>query len=440
MNRDRASAILSLGLPIIGGMTSLTLFNLVDTLMVGQLGTAALAGVGVGSFANFMCVAIVMGLSAGVQAMASRRQGEGRIEETAVPLNAGLILALAIALPATVLLLVVAADMFAVINADPAVIELGVPYFEARLVAMAGVGINFAFRGFWNGIGHTTVYLRTLVVMQLCNVVLNYGLIFGNLGMPELGTTGAGVGTAIATYIGSATYLWMGWRRARGRGFLAAVPTRRTMITIVGLALPSSIQQVAFATGFTALFWIVGQVGTAEVAAANVLVNLTLVMILPGLGLGLAAASLVGQSLGAGDAADAHRWGWDVVKVAAVVMATLGLPMALFPDLVLSAFLRDPATLDLARLPLRLVGLTVVADSVGMVLQNALLGAGAVRPSMRVSITTQWLFFLPAAWVVGPVLGYGLLGIWLCQAGWRILQAVLMAWLWQRRRWTEVQV
>ena len=440
MDRTRVSAILLLGLPIVGGMTSQTLFNLVDTAMVGQLGTDALAAVGVGGFVNFLSVALVMGLSAGGQAMASRRKGEGREAETAVPLNGGLVLALILALPAMAVLMAFAGDIYALVNEDPKVIALGVPYFEARLFALLGVGINFAFRGFWNGIGLSMVYLRTLIVMQLSNIVLNYGLIFGAFGLPEMGTTGAGVGSAIATYIGAATYLWMAWRRARPLGFLAAMPTRETMVTMVRLSLPSSLQQVFFAGGLTALFWIVGQVGTAEVAAANVLINLTLVIILPGLALGLAAASLVGQALGAGDPVDAHRWGWDVVKVAAVVMAALGLPMAVVPELILSIFITDADTRALAIPPLRLVGIVIAIDSIGMVLQNALLGAGAVRTVMTVSIATQWGVFLPVAWLVGPQLGYGLFGIWVCQTGWRVLHSSILAMFWQRRAWTKIKV
>jgi len=440
VDRTRVSAILLLGLPIVGGMTSQTLFNLVDTAMVGQLGTDALAAVGVGGFVNFLSVALVMGLSAGGQAMASRRKGEGREAETAVPLNGGLVLALILALPAMAVLMAFAGDIYALVNEDPKVIALGVPYFEARLFALLGVGINFAFRGFWNGIGLSMVYLRTLIVMQLSNIVLNYGLIFGAFGLPEMGTTGAGVGSAIATYIGAATYLWMAWRRARPLGFLAAMPTRETMVTMVRLSLPSSLQQVFFAGGLTALFWIVGQVGTAEVAAANVLINLTLVIILPGLALGLAAASLVGQALGAGDPVDAHRWGWDVVKVAAVVMAALGLPMAVVPELILSIFITDADTRALAIPPLRLVGIVIAIDSIGMVLQNALLGAGAVRTVMTVSIATQWGVFLPVAWLVGPQLGYGLFGIWVCQTGWRVLHSSILAMFWQRRAWTKIKV
>ena len=440
MTRARLSTILTLALPIIGGMTSQTLFNLVDTAMVGRLGSDALAGVGVGGFASFMCVAIVMGLSASVQAMSSRRKGEGRLSETAVPLNGGLMIALVVGVPVSAALFVLTPDLFPLLNGDAAVIAAGVPYLQARLLGMAGVGMNFAFRGYWNGISQSRVYLQTLLVMHVVNIPLNYVLIFGELGFPALGTAGAGIGTMVSTFVGTITYFWIAWRRARPSGFMTRLPRRETMLTMLQLAVPSSIQLFFFAAGFTAMFWIVGLVGTKEVAAANVLINLVLVAILPGLALGLAAASLVGQALGAGDPHAAHRWGWDVAKVAAVIMGSLGVPALLFPELILGVFLHDPETLAMARTPLRITSATIVVEALGTVLMNAMLGAGAARTVMVASIAIQWVLFLPIAFLVGPTLGLGLIGIWTCQVGWRITQAVVFTGLWQRRKWADIQV
>jgi MATE family multidrug resistance protein len=440
LDRSRLAAILDLALPIIGGMASQNLFNLVDTAMVGRLGPVALAAVGVASFTTFMCMAVVMGLSAGVQAMASRRKGEGRLAETAVPLNGGIVIALCVSIPLSAALIWAAPALFPILNADADVVSEGVPYLQARLVGMAALGVNMAFRGFWNGVGLSGVYLRTLVVMHASNIALNYVLIFGALGAPALGTLGAGIGSAAATYIGAATYMWLAWRRARPNGFLAGLPRRATIATMLRVSVPSSVQQLFFAGGFTALFWIVGRVGTAEVAAANVLINVMLIAVLPGLGFGLAAASLVGQALGAGDAADARRWGWDVVKVAAAVMAVLGLPMLAVPEAILSVFLHEPETLALARAPLRLVGATIAIEGVGMVLVNALAGAGATRQVMAATITLQWLAFLPLAYLVGPGLGLGLIGIWACQVAYRAVQALVMTGLWRRGRWAEIEV
>jgi putative MATE family efflux protein len=438
--RSRLRVVLALALPIIAGMASQNVLNLVDTAMVGAVGPTARAAVGIGGFASFMAVAAITGLSIGVQAMAARRTGEGRLAVAAVPLNGGLLLALVLALPLSALLIWQAPVFFPYLNADPAVIAAGVPYVQARLVCMVAVGMNFAFRGYWNGVGRSMIYMRTLLVMNAANVVFNYVLIFGKFGFPALGALGAGIGTSAATILGTIYYLYLGLSHARGNGFLAAWPDREGLWTMLRLAVPTSIQQFFFAAGFTLLFWIIGRIGTLEVAVSNVLVNLALVLILPGLALGFAAASLVGQALGRGEPEDARRWAWDVVKVALAVMGVLALPMILMPDLILAAFLHQPETVTLGRLPLRIVGAMALIDAVGMVLLHALSGAGATRQTMVVSVSIQWFLFLPAAWLAGPVLGLGLVGIWSCFIAYRALQAAVLVALWRRGRWARIKL
>lgn len=440
MDRSRARVVLALALPIIGGMVSQNVLNLVDTAMVGSLGDAALAAVGMGSFANFMAQAFITGLSSGVQAMSARRKGEERLDVMAVPLNGGLLLAVLLALPLTALLLWQAPALFAALNDDPAVQQHGVPYLQVRLLGMAGIGMNFAFRGYWNGVNRSRLYLNTLLIMHTCNIALNYTLIYGHFGFPALGTTGAAIGTTVSTYVGTLTYFLLGLRHARLAGFLRGLPDQGTIRTMLRLAVPTGIQQFFFAAGYTLLFWIVGQVGTRELAAANVLINVTLVAILPGIALGIAAASLVGQALGRRDPADASRWGWDVVQVAMVGLMLLALPMIVAPDLVLGAFLHDPETLAVGRLPLQLTGAFMFLDAVGLVLLNAMLGAGATRSVLLVSTSLQWLLFLPAAYVIGPVLGLGLVAIWCAQIGQRALQAIIFAWLWRGGSWAKIEV
>ena len=126
--------------------------------------------------------------------------------------------------------------------------------------------------------------------------------------------------------------------------------------------------------------------------------------------------------------------------VAIVLMSTLALPMVLTPDLVSSIFLHDEATRELARWPMRLVGLIMPIEAVGFVLMHALLGAGDARRVMLVSIIVQWVLFLPFAWVIGPVLGFGLLGVWLWQGLTRAGQAAVFLVSWESRKWQHVEV
>jgi MATE family multidrug resistance protein len=440
LERRRIWTILALALPIIGGMVSQNVLNLVDTAMVGTLGPAALAAVGMGSFANFMAMAFIMGLSAGVQAISARRLGEGRTGETASPLNAGLLIAFVVGVPWSLLLFSFADRLFPLLVQDPDVVALGVPYFQARLVGMTAIGMNFAFRGFWNGISESKRYLQTLIVMHVCNVILNWLLIFGHLGLPALGSTGAGIGTAISTYIGTAIYIGLAFRHARPLGFLRGSIGRSTVASMVKLSVPAGLQNFFFAAGMTALFWIIGRIGTPELAASNVLVQLLLVAILPGVGFGLAAASLVGQALGRGDRDDAVRWGWDVSRLAMLLVGGGALVGLVFPDLLLGIFLHDDHTIELARFPLRLIGATMTIETLGGVLLNALLGAGASRLVMKVSVALQWVLFLPAAYVLGPVMGFGLSAVWTGQVVYRSLQALVFALIWRSRIWIDVEV
>lgn len=442
MEKSRLRQILSLALPIIVGMVSQNVLNLVDTAMVGHLDNPnpALAAVTMGGFANFMCMALLLGISSGVQATASRRKGEEKFDRMAVSLNAGILLVLLIAPFWSALLVIIIPDYYHYFNSDPEVIEMGVPYLQARVMSITFIACNFAFRGYWNGVNLSHLYMKTLVSIHAVNIFLNWVLIYGNLGAPSYGAAGAGIASALSTVVGTIIYIFLGRKYAGNNGFLKVKPMRSEFSTLVRLSLPNGIQQVFFAAGFVTLFWIIGKVGTLEAAAAGVLINVTMVAILPGIGLGLSSATLVGQALGRKDLADAHRWGWDVVKVGLIVLTILGLPMLFLTDMVLFPFLKDPATKELALTPLKLVGATIGLEGIGLILMNALLGAGASKRVMATSIFMQWVIFLPGAYFIGPILGYGLLHIWAWQLVYRGLLSVAFAIIWQRKRWAQIQV
>ncbi|MCA9636848.1 MAG: MATE family efflux transporter, partial [Myxococcales bacterium] len=329
---------------------------------------------------------------------------------------------------------------FDFLSSDPEVSAIGIPYWKARIFALVAVGMNFAFRGYWNGVNRSGLYLRTLLVMHAVNIFLNWVLIFGHLGMPALGATGAGIGTTCSLWIGTLYYVFLGRRYAGEAGFLRGIPSRETLRSMLRLSVPSGIQQLFFAAGMTALAWIVGKVGTDELGAVNVLLNVTMVALLPGLGLGIVAASLVGQALGRGEPDEARRWGWDVVQVGVILLGSLGLPMLLVPDAILAIFIHEPHVIEVARMPLQISGATIAVEGLGAVLLNALIGAGDTRRVMVVSVIMQWLCFLPAAFVIGPTLGYGLVGVWLANAGYRAVQAAIFAGLWRGGKWATIKV
>jgi len=286
----------------------------------------------------------------------------------------------------------------------------------------------------------TGVYLRTLLMMHAVNIFLNWVLIFGNLGAPELGVYGAGLATTISIYFGTALYFFFALRHAKDKGFLQAIPTRDTLWQQFKLSLPSSLQQVFFAAGLVTLVWIVGRIGTAEVAAVNVLMTFHITAILPAFGIALAATTLVGNALGKKDVDDAALWGWNcsvLTFIYGLFMSIVLIPLA-YP--ILGIFLTNPETREMAHLPMILWALMIAFDTMGMVLMNALIGAGDTRRSMWISVLWQWVFFLPLAYLAGPVLGYGLLGVWIVNALYRTGQAINTAMAWHARKWTEIKI
>ncbi len=440
MDVARRNRILGLALPIVGGMVSQNLLNIVDTAMVGFLGDSALAAVGLGGFVVFMCQALILGISTGVQSTAARKKGEGRVDRAAAILNTALLFVLVVAPIFSLILIQIVPTLFPYLNSDASVIERGIPYLEWRLGAIVFVGMNFAFRGYWNALDMSRVYMTTLILMHSCNIILNYVLIFGKFGAPAYGVEGAGMASAISMAIGTAIYFVLGCKHAARDGFLKRVATRQETSSLVRISLPAGLQQLFFSAGLVAMFWIIGKIGTPELAAANVLITVLLFAILPGLAMGIACATLVGQALGRKEPEDAYQWAWDVAKVTAVLLTVLGIPLWLIPDLVSSIFIHNPETRELARWPMRLVGLTMPIEAMVFVFMHALLGAGDARRVMTVGIGSQWLLFLPLAYLFGPGLGFGLFTIWLLQGSSRALSAFMYVTMWRGRHWQRIVV
>jgi len=439
-DRERRRRVWSIALPIMGGMMSQNVLNLVDIGMVGRLGDSALAATGVGGFSNYLAISFIIGLSAGVQALAARRLGEGREDETAIPLNGGLILSLIIGIPACVLLILATPSAFGLLTDDPAVRELGIPYLQVRILGMVAVGMNFSFRGYWSAIHLTGVYLRTLLIMHAINIFLHWVLIFGNLGAPALGVFGAGLSTTISLYIGTLLYFYFALRHARDKGFMHRLPSRQTLWKQFQLSLPSSLQQLFFSAGVVGLLWIVSRIGTAEIAALNVLMTFHITAILPAFGIALAAMTLVGNALGRGDVDDAAAWGWNCAALTLVYGVVLSLVVIPLAEPILGVFLTNPETRRLAYLPMVLWALMIGFDTAGMVLMNALIGAGDTRRSMWISVIWQWVIFLPLAYLAGPILGLGLVGVWAVNGVYRVGQAITCSRQWAGRKWAGIEI
>ncbi|MFG1491136.1 MATE family efflux transporter, partial [Oceanospirillum sp. HFRX-1_2] len=179
---QRQREILKLALPLIGGMLSQSLINLVDSAMVGALGSTALAAAGIAGYTAFVITALILGISSAVQSSTAYFYGAKCKKSQHKTLNAGLILAFLLCLPLIAFFYPITGLLLSYINYDGAVVELAEPYLNWRVVGLLAVGLNLVFRGYWNGVHHSKIYFKTIVFIHLSNIAISYLLIYGKLG------------------------------------------------------------------------------------------------------------------------------------------------------------------------------------------------------------------------------------------------------------------
>jgi MATE family, multidrug efflux pump len=436
----RVRTISALAFPAGLALGLTTIMSLIDLAMVGRLGTHAVAAVGLAVFSNTFVLSFVMGIAPAVQGLVARRRGAGSTEPNCLPLNAGLLIALLVGAPLTILCYVFAPLLFSVISSDAEVTRVGVPFLQTLYTGIIAVGMLCAFRGYWYGMEKPKVNMVIIFYMICLNIVGNYILIFGKLGAPALGATGAAISTVVALYVGVIINFALVYSRFRKDGFLSARPQRSLLARVFNMGLPATMQEFFYSAGYITFFWIVGQVGTTDLAAANVLVRITMTLVLLAMSLATASATLVSKTVGEGDLEGAAQWGWDAGKLGVIVISLLGLPLFLFPELVLSIFLSDPHAISIAVIPLRLVAATTGVGSLIYIFAYTLYSVGDGKRVVMISFSTQWLFFLPAAWIVGPYLKYGLLQIWLVQMIYGVLATALITTIWAGGRWKKIKI
>ncbi len=413
--RELSSRVWRLAGPVVIGMVSQTLLNVVDTAMVGRLGAVALAAAGLGGVVSWGIIGSIGELYIGTQAISARRYGEKRKREAGKTLDNALLIALVAGVITSVLINYLVGRFFFVFSEDPAVVAQGRGYVTFRLLGALPYMIIMAHRGFFNGIGETQLHMRVAILINALNVGFNYVFIFGHFGAPAMGTAGAGLASALGTFCGMVFFLVisMVYRGRNDYGYYATANIQRSILgRLLQLSGLSAMRVFLAMMGFSAFSAIVARLGTVEMAATNVVLTIISMSFLPGAGFGIASASLIGQKLGEGDPDGAEEYGWEAVRLGVLVMGAFGLAFLLFPELLMRFFTQDPRVIEAGKLALRLMGVVQVFDAVGMVLGGSLEGAGMNRFVMLAEISVNWLVFLPATYLFAFVFGWGLTGAW----------------------------
>jgi MATE family multidrug resistance protein len=441
---SRSKQLLLLAGPIVLGMSSQIILNLVDTAMVGRVGHQAQAAAGLGGFAFWMLANLLLGLGTGVQTLCSRRHGEGRPDAAGAVLDVSLVLCFVVALPMGWLLAQTAGALFNAATSDPVIAEEGTTYLAIRMMGLGAVVANYCYRGFYNGVGRPFIYMTSLALIQVINIFLNWVFIFGNLGARPMGVEGAALASVLAAVFGVVFYsivtvvfsdIRQVFRPLRFRNLFSVGPRR-----LIQISWPDSLRGVLVMTAFFVFLELHEGLGSREAAAGAVLVNIASAGYLIALGFGLACATLVGRNLGKGDPAEARRMVWLGVRMAAAVLLLPALALGLFAPGILGVFTLDQLVVEVATSALRLFALAAIVDVLPVVLVYSLLGAGATRWVAGVQIAQQYLVMLPLAWLLAYPLDLGVLGLWIAMVISRALLTVLAVPKFQGSSWESIKV
>lgn len=441
--RRLLAVITSLATPVVLAQLSQTLMGLVDTIMVGRLGETALAAVGV---ATLLFSATAMSLKAvevAVQTYTAHRIGEGRDDEVGAVLATGIGAACLVGALFMAVGMVWPDRLMGWVAANDAMREMGTGYVRWRYAGMLPLLVFFLVKAMFDGVGWTRIGMWIGIGMNLLNVFLNWMLIFGKLGAPELGVQGAALASTLSAAAAALTVVVWSLRpslRKRFRVLCRSNFQPRLIVPFLRIAWPPALQTLANLAAVLVLFWILGRIDVIAVAAGNIVLRIAALSFMPGFGVGAAVQTLVGQSLGRRDRAGARRAAWGGVGLAVVFMGIFGVAFLIVPGLFMRVFTDSPELIAAGSPILRLMGWVQIADAVGLTLAGALRGAGWTRQVMLADLITGFGLMPLLAYLFGIVLGGGLLGAWLALLVWFTLYAVVMTVMFLRGRWEEVRI
>ncbi|NNE68122.1 MAG: MATE family efflux transporter [Pyrinomonadaceae bacterium] len=435
-------AVFLLAVPMILEMIMESIFAVVDVFFVGRLGPNAVAIVGLTESMMFIIYAVAMGIGVGGMAMVSRRIGEKDRDGAARSATHAIYLGLIAAAAMGVIAAVFAPTFLGLLGAEPEVIEEGSLF--ARLMLGGNIVVVFLFllNSIFRGAGDAAVAMRVLWTANILNCILDPLLIFGVGPFPELGVTGAAVATLTGRGVGvllAFYYLFYGAKHFTIRKVHWKFETDR-FGRLIKLSRVAVLQFLIGTTSWLGLMRVVSSFGSEAVAGYTIAIRIIIFGLLPAIGLANAAATLVGQNLGAGQPERAEKSVWKSALYNAIFQTSIGALFVIFAAPICGIFTSDPEVLLHATDGLRIISYGFLFYAVGMVLETSFNGAGDAWTPTYLNMFIFWLFEVPLAYVLAHWAGMGPHGVyWSITIAFSAL-AVASAILFRRGKWKKVEV
>ena len=414
-NPSEFRTLFSLSAPLAIAQLGMMTMGVVDTMMVARIGVAELAAVAIATSWAWSSSSLFQGIVQGMDPLVSQAHGAGDGEAAALALQRGLLIATVVSIP-LMGLWVMTGPALLWLGQDPAVAELAQSYMLARLPSAIGFNLFVALRQYLAGRTIMRPAMWVMLVGNLFNVVLNWGLIFGHFGLPELGLQGAGLATGITNvFLPLALWIWSrhfgllegAWRRWDRLSFDA-----RGLYRYLKLGFPVGLQLALEANAFTVGMIMVGWIGVVELAAHQVVINMASFTFMLPLGVSIASSVRIGNLIGARRGDRLQESCRTAFAMGGGVMVLAALIFVVFRNVLPLIYLEEFAVVSLAASLLPIAGAFQIADGIQVVGGGLMRGMGRPKAGAIVNLLGFYVIGLPLAWVLAFPMGLGVVGIW----------------------------
>ena len=440
--RGGVGEVAYLAFPVVVQTISETIMQLIDSAMVGRLGATELGAIGFAGIWVWTLFVPFTGTAQGVQTFVSRHDGA----DEQLRCGPWIWQAIWLLVPAMCVWMFAVALIFplliAVIGPSPGLASAAVDYGYARLPGGPAVVANFVLIAFFRGIGDTRTPLFAVLGGIVVNIVLAYALIFGELGLPQLGVAGAGVAMSGGSWTILVLLSLAAFRRSMRRRYHTQPcrPEREAIGRFLRTSAPIGGQWLLDMTTFAIFGSIVARMGDVSMAASQAMLQLLSVSFMQAFALSLAAGTLVGRYIGARDLDASERSYRSAQRLALGLAALVAVLFTSAPEALLGIFTRDPRVLELARPLLALGAFFQVVDAIGIVAGGSLRGAGDTTWPFAVQATLAWALRLPAVYVAAIWLQGGVFGAWIGELTYVLVLSLALVLRFRAGHWRTVRI
>jgi MATE family multidrug resistance protein len=433
--RPELAALVALAVPVVLSELGWMAEGIVDTIMVGKLGPAAIGAVALGNAVCNTPSLFGIGLLLGLDTLVARAYGRKDHDECHRWLAQGVYLA-CIAAPPLMLLVFLASFGFAHFGINPVVAAPAAAYLRILNWGTLPLLLYGGTRRYLQGVGDVRVITLTFVIANLLNWFGNWVLIYGKLGMPALGVNGSAISTLISRVFMAAALLGFAWRYERKRGHPLfrrwAGPSLKRLKRLVKLGAPAAGQILLEVGAWNLVTLSAGWLTPVALATHQIVLNYASLTFMVPLGVASAAAVSVGHAVGAGDTGRARRAGWLALGLGVAFMLLAAVVFVAAPGPLIALYTRDPQVMAVGRSLLGLAAIFQIFDGIQGVSTGALRGLGETRVPMLANLIGYWFLGLPLGLTLCFVFHWGIYGLWIGLLAALIVIATTLLMRWNR--------